>query len=166
MITQLHSNRDICSIYLIFTTLVTGQYGDLLPDFYAVNIHNNENVVSGYKVFSRVKNCKAYQSGDQRIIYQSGEKWIIANFNLKSGDLVCQNIGSMVNLSLPYYTTTGALPTKGSTSYRGLKITIEIEILKKCEENIGFRISDWKGTQIEPISRKHIQQFHAEIHPQ
>ena len=60
----------------------------------------------------------------------------------------------MVNLSLPYYTTTGALPTKGSTSYRGPKFTIEIEILKKCEENIGFRISDWKETQIEPISRK------------
>ena len=47
---------------LTLLTFVTGQHDDVeLPDYYAVNINDY-----GYKVFSRVGDCRAYQSGEWR----------------------------------------------------------------------------------------------------
>ena len=68
----------------------------------------------------------------------------------------------MINTSLPSYKTTGELPTEKSdwtytlttTFYRDQKITIEIEILKKCEGKNGFRIVPWDRTQQANVSRK------------
>ena len=135
--------------------LILKFFVDLLPDFYAVNVNGN-----GYKVFSRVGNCKAYfQSGEQIILYQYGDRLKIAN--LKSGNLECQNIGYMIDSSLPPYETTGELPSEESdktytltTTPFNQKMTIEIEILKKCEKKIGFKIIKPSGKQQESVSRE------------
>ena len=86
----------------------------------------------------------------------------IATLSLRYGDLKCQNIGSNVDSSKVSYEIREELPREESsrtykftsTFYSGRKITIEIKILKKCEEKEGFRILNWQGKQQEQVSRK------------
>ena len=92
-------------------------------------------------------------------MYQYGDRLKIAN--LKSGNLECQNIGYMIDSSLPRYETTEELPSEESdktytltTTPFNQKMTIEIEILKKCEKKIGFKIIKPSGKQQESVSRE------------
>ena len=129
---------------------------DLLPDFYAVK-SGYRQISSGYKIYSKVRNCKAYQSGDQ-VLYQEGDLLKIASLNLKSGDLECQSIRS--NVDSDSFETRGELPREESEKILFTQISskrkmpIEIEILKKCEEKIGFGVYKWKGNETELVSRE------------
>ena len=152
---------------LTVTTLVTGHRENLLPDFYAVK---RDDVLHGdvYRIYSKVRDCTAYQSGD-RVLYQDGDLLKISTLRLSSGDLECQNIKSNVDSSKASYETIGQLPleesdrtfnfTSSNLVMQGdwlfvSKITIEIEIVQKCEEKIGFKIFDWQGKHQEAVSRE------------
>ena len=144
-------------LFLITLGALSAQQDPHYPDYYAVNINDY-----GYKVFSRVRDCRAYQSGDKRILFQDDNKWKIASTMLGSGDPECQNMRSVADLSHESFETTGDLPTEESqgtykftsTFYKKKKINIEVEFLQKCEEKRGFRILETSKTQKEYVSRE------------
>ena len=125
---------------------------DLFPDFYSVR--RDDNYDEGYRVYSKIKGCRAYQSED-RVLYQDGDGWKISDLKQRSGDLDCQNFRSMINSSKPSYETTGELPKEESdrnfmlrsTFLSGTEVSTEIKILRKCEETHGFRIFESAETQ-------------------
>ena len=145
---------------LFIHSLCGNQTDDVLPDFYAIKSKNGGD---GYRIYSKIRKCKAYQSVD-KVFYQDGDQLKLATLNLnqRSGDLECQNIGSNVDSSKVVYKTRGKLPTEKSnrtynltsTYYISQKISIEIEILKKCEVKLGFRVLEWGGTHTEAVSRE------------
>ena len=149
-------------LILTVTTSVTDQHDDdnddeddLLPDFYLVKRDDNHN---GYRIYSKVGDCPAYQSGD-RVLYQDDDLLKIAE--LISEDLNCQNIGTRINKAKNILKTTGELPREESdrtysftsTFFTSEKFTIEIETLRKCEEKPGFRILEREQRQQEPVYR-------------
>ena len=84
------------------------QTDDLLPDFYAIKSKNGDD---GYRIYSKIRNCKAYQSGDQ-VLYQDGDLMKLATLNRRSQDLECKNIGSTVDSSKDSYMRRGEIPTE------------------------------------------------------
>jgi len=135
------------------------QTDDLLPDFYAIKSKNSGH---GYRIYSKIRNCKAYRSGDQ-VLYQDGDLMKLATLNRRSQDLECKNIGSTVDSSKDSYMRRGELPTEEfdrtyyiftSTFYKRQMITMEIEFLQKCEEKIDFRVLEWNGTHTEAVSKE------------